>query len=230
MRLSRSAGYAIQAVFQLAQGDGKTPISSQQLALESDMPVRFLLTILSKLVKRDILKSRRGTDGGYLLARRSEDISLLQLIEAVDGPITDVWIQPSVRGQRNGHRRQGPSHQVTGHHNSANGASASGAFSPNGASARGSLHDRGQKGRGFVDVIGPDRRNGNANGHAGLPPLGKRMRGAFVKLTDATRELYDSITIHHLVHATRVGDSGFSAALERLSHAPVSGDARNWVI
>src|SRR5689334_21923135 len=107
MRLSRSAGYAIQAVFQLAQGDGKSPVSSQLLASESDMPVRFLLTILSKLVKRGILKSRRGTDGGYFLARRAEDITLLDLIEAVDGPITDVWIQPVVRGQRNGHRHKG---------------------------------------------------------------------------------------------------------------------------
>lgn len=225
MRLSRSAGYAIQAVLQLAQGDGKSPISSQQLAVDSDMPVRFLLTILSKLVKRGILKSRRGTDGGYLLARRAEEISLLQLIEAVDGPITDVWIQPSARGQRNGHRHEGP-----GHHGSANGASSSSGFRPNGASGRINLHERGQTGRGFVDVIGSDRRNGNGNGHAALPPLGKRVRGAFVKLTDATRELYDSITIHNLVHATREGDGGFSAALERLSHAPVSGDARNWVI
>lgn len=225
MRLSRSAGYAIQAVFQLAQGDGKTPISSQQLAVESDMPVRFLLTILSKLVKRGILKSRRGTVGGYLLARRADEISLLQLIEAVDGPITDVWIQPSARGQRNGHRRHGP-----GHSTSANGVSASSVLSPFGASARTKLHERGQTGRGFVDLIGSDRRNSNTNGHAALPPLGKRVRGAFVKLTDATRQLYDSITIASLVHATREGEGGFSAALERLSHAPVSGDARNWVI
>ncbi len=189
------------------------------------MPVRFLLTILSKLVKRSILKSRRGTDGGYLLARRAEEISLLQLIEAVDGPITDVWIQPSARGQRNGHRHNGPIQ-----HNSANGASASSVFSPNGASGRINMHERGQNGRGFVDVIGPERRNGSVNVHAGLPPLGKRVRGAFVKLTDATRELYDSINIHDLVHATREGDGGFSAALERLSHGPVGGDARNWVI
>lgn len=189
------------------------------------MPVRFLLTILSKLVKRGILKSRRGTVGGYLLARRADEISLLQLIEAVDGPITDVWIQPSARGQRNGHRRHGP-----GHSTSANGVSASSVLSPFGASARTKLHERGQTGRGFVDLIGSDRRNSNTNGHAALPPLGKRVRGAFVKLTDATRQLYDSITIASLVHATREGEGGFSAALERLSHAPVSGDARNWVI
>src|SRR5690606_22911216 len=107
---------------------------------------------------------------GYLLARRGEEISLLQLIEAVDGPITDVWIQPSARGQRNGHRHKGSGPQT-----SANGASASSVFGSNGASGRINMHERGQNGRGFVDVIGPDRRNGNANGHAGLPPLGKRV-------------------------------------------------------
>jgi Rrf2 family protein len=225
MRLSRSAGYAIQAVFQLAQGDGKTPISSQQLAVASDMPVRFLLTILSKLVKRGILKSRRGTDGGYLLARRANEISLLQLIEAVDGPITDVWIQPSTRGQRNAYRHKGP-----GNHVPVNVAAANNVLSPNGSAGRNKMQERGQNGRGFVDVIGPERRNGSANGHMGVMPLGKRVRGAFTKVTDATRELYDSITIASLVHATREGDDGFSAALERLSHGPVSGDARNWVI
>jgi Rrf2 family protein len=52
------------------------------------MPERFLLQILRHLVTHDILHSTRGVDGGYSLGRKPEEISLLEVIEAVDGPMS----------------------------------------------------------------------------------------------------------------------------------------------
>lgn len=54
------------------------------------MPERFLLQILRNLVAHGILESTRGVDGGYMLERSPEDISLLDLIEAIDGPMSAV--------------------------------------------------------------------------------------------------------------------------------------------
>ena len=54
------------------------------------MPERFLLQILRNLVAHGILESTRGVDGGYTLERRPEDISLLEVIEAIDGPLTST--------------------------------------------------------------------------------------------------------------------------------------------
>ena len=88
MKLSRTVEYAVQAVLQLAQHDEKgTPVPCSHLASEGMMPERFLLQILRGLVTHGILSSTRGVDGGYALKRDPQEISLLELIEAVDGPL-----------------------------------------------------------------------------------------------------------------------------------------------
>jgi len=88
MKLSRTAAYALQATLQLAQSDASgVPIPCRCLATEGGMPERFLLQILRSLVTHGILKSTRGVEGGYRLDRNPEEISLLELIEAVDGPV-----------------------------------------------------------------------------------------------------------------------------------------------
>jgi Rrf2 family protein len=58
------------------------------------MPERFLLQILRNLVTHGILRSTRGVDGGYSLERKPEDISLLDLIEAIDGPLIATLPDP----------------------------------------------------------------------------------------------------------------------------------------
>ena len=88
MKLSRTAGYAVQATLLLAQTNSQGPIPCSRLAAEGQMPERFLLQILRSLVTRGILESTRGVEGGYRLRRQPEQISLLDVIEAVDGPIT----------------------------------------------------------------------------------------------------------------------------------------------
>jgi Rrf2 family protein len=90
MKLSRTVAYALQATLQLAQLDDHGPIPCSRLAAEGKMPERFLLQILRNLVSRGILSSTRGVDGGYKLDRKPEDISLLNIIEAIDGPITPL--------------------------------------------------------------------------------------------------------------------------------------------
>ena len=87
MKLSRTVGYALQATLQLAQSDTAAPVPCSQLAAKGHMPERFLLQILRNLVTHGILHSSRGVDGGYMLDRKPEDISLLEVIEAVDGPL-----------------------------------------------------------------------------------------------------------------------------------------------
>jgi Rrf2 family protein len=87
MKLSRTVAYALQATLQLAQTESGTPIPCSRLAAEGKMPERFLLQILRNLVAHGILSSTRGVEGGYTLDRHPEDISLLELIEAIDGPM-----------------------------------------------------------------------------------------------------------------------------------------------
>jgi len=96
MKLSRTAGYALAATLQLAEADPSVPIPCSRLAAQGRMPERFLLQILRSLVTHGILHSTRGVEGGYTLQRPAEDISLLDVIEAVDGPMKSA--PPAVEG------------------------------------------------------------------------------------------------------------------------------------
>jgi len=87
MKLSRTVLYALQATLHLAQADSNSPIPCSQLATQGEMPERFLLQILRNLVTKDILRSTRGAEGGYALVRRPDEITLLDIIEAIDGPL-----------------------------------------------------------------------------------------------------------------------------------------------
>ncbi len=96
MKLSRTVAYAIQACLQLAQADSQQPVPCSQLAADGHMPERFLLQILRHLVTHGILHSTRGVEGGYTLERKPVDISLLDIIEAIEGPL--VSSIPAVEG------------------------------------------------------------------------------------------------------------------------------------
>jgi Rrf2 family protein len=86
MKLSRTVAYAVRATLQLAQQESDGPVPCSKLASEGKMPERFLLQILRNLVTHGILRSTRGVDGGYALVRPADQISLLQVIEAIEGP------------------------------------------------------------------------------------------------------------------------------------------------
>ena len=93
MRVSAKADYAIRAAVELAAA-GEGPVKGDRIAQAQDIPSNFLENILGDLRNAGLVASRRGADGGYWLARPAEEISLADVIRAVDGPLA------AVRGER----------------------------------------------------------------------------------------------------------------------------------
>ncbi|WP_152100343.1 RrF2 family transcriptional regulator [Lacipirellula parvula] len=87
MRISRASTYALLATVQLSDSPASPPIPCSQLAQLGDMPERFLLQVLRNLVNEGLLKSTRGVDGGYRLAKPLSQITMLEIVEAIDGPV-----------------------------------------------------------------------------------------------------------------------------------------------
>src|SRR3954468_10098988 len=94
MRVSAKADYAIRAVAELGAAEGAGQLRADKIAEAQDIPIKFLETILLELKHAGIVKSQRGPEGGYALARPPQDISLADVIRAVDGPLANV------RGER----------------------------------------------------------------------------------------------------------------------------------
>ena len=93
MRVSAKADYAVRAAVELAAaGDG--PIKGEQIATAQGISLKFLENILSELRVSGIVCSRRGAEGGYWLARPAAEISIADVMRAVEGPLA------SVRGER----------------------------------------------------------------------------------------------------------------------------------
>jgi Rrf2 family protein len=88
MRTSRSTGYALLAVGYIAKHQGKNIVLSHTISEEYDIPLEYLLKILQQLVRANVLRSKRGPRGGFTLAKPASKITMLQIIEAVDGPMT----------------------------------------------------------------------------------------------------------------------------------------------
>jgi Rrf2 family protein len=93
MQISARTDYAIRALAELASS-GPGPVKSERLAQAQQIPAKFLENILSELRHANLLLSQRGADGGYWLARPANEITLADIIRAVDGPLANV------RGQR----------------------------------------------------------------------------------------------------------------------------------
>jgi Rrf2 family protein len=89
VRVSAKADYAIRAAVELAAaGDG--PVKGERIAQAQAIPSNFLENILADLRNAGLVASRRGADGGYWLARPAEEVSLADVIRAVDGPLANV--------------------------------------------------------------------------------------------------------------------------------------------
>jgi Rrf2 family protein len=87
MKLTRASSYALHAVVFMAGQKGNRPVASHFIADKEHIPERFLLKVLKPLVSARILHSVKGPNGGYRLAKTAKEISLLEILEAVDGPI-----------------------------------------------------------------------------------------------------------------------------------------------
>ena len=88
MRVSRSTGYALLAVGYIAKNQGDGVVLSQDVSRKYDIPLEYLLKILQQLVRANVLRSKRGPRGGFSLAKPTNKITMLEVIEAVDGPLT----------------------------------------------------------------------------------------------------------------------------------------------
>lgn len=93
MRISAKADYALRAAAELATADGG-PVKGEQLATKQQIPPKFLENILGDLRHAGLVRSQRGADGGYWLQRPADEITLAEIVRAVEGPLA------TVRGQR----------------------------------------------------------------------------------------------------------------------------------
>lgn len=87
MQITRQADYATRAVLYLARNRNGKRVATSQVAKEQQIPSSFLAKIISQLSIAGLLHTSRGAHGGIALARNPEQITLLQVIEAIDGPI-----------------------------------------------------------------------------------------------------------------------------------------------
>jgi Rrf2 family protein len=87
MQITRQADYAVRAVLYLARLDKNKRAATSQVAQEQHIPPSFLAKIISQLSIAGLLHTSRGARGGVTLARDPKEITLLEVIEAIDGPI-----------------------------------------------------------------------------------------------------------------------------------------------
>ena len=90
MRVSAKTDYAIRAALELAGADGAAPVKGERIATAQAIPLRFLENILMQLRHAGLVESRRGADGGYRLARPPGEVTLADIIRAIDGPLAGV--------------------------------------------------------------------------------------------------------------------------------------------
>lgn len=98
MKISAKDEYACLAVLELAlHYDPDLPIRVQDIAERQNIPVKFLFQIMQVLKRVDIVRSKRGTDGGYVLARPPDDVTVGDVIQSISGPF--VQLSPNCNGE-----------------------------------------------------------------------------------------------------------------------------------
>src|SRR6201998_4891562 len=90
MRMSAKAEYAVRAMVQLANVDGGVSGKTEELANATSSPPQFLVDILFDLRNDRLVRSHRGRDGGYELARPGDEISIADVLRSIDGPLASV--------------------------------------------------------------------------------------------------------------------------------------------
>ncbi len=86
MRVSAKADYAVRAAVELAAADEGAPVKGERLATSQDIPLQFLEHILLELKHQGLVRARRGAKGGYWLARPAEEVTVADVVRAVEGP------------------------------------------------------------------------------------------------------------------------------------------------
>ncbi len=87
LKLSNKGLYGVKALYELAVRYGENPITIREISERHGLPVAFLEQVLHTLKKQELVESHRGANGGYCLARDPDDITIGDVIRALDGPI-----------------------------------------------------------------------------------------------------------------------------------------------
>ena len=90
MRISAKADYAVRAAVELAGAPGDKPVKAERIATAQHIPLNFLENILGELRHAGIVRSHRGADGGFRLAKPAEDVTIADIIRALEGPLASV--------------------------------------------------------------------------------------------------------------------------------------------
>ncbi len=88
MKVSRSTAYALLAIGYIAKNQGDGTVPSEHISTQYNIPLEYLLKILQQLVRAKVLRSKRGPQGGFWLVKPTDKITMLEIIEAVAGPLT----------------------------------------------------------------------------------------------------------------------------------------------
>ena len=90
MRITAKADYAVRAALELAASEDGEPIKGERLSEAQEIPLQFLEHILLELKHARIIRTKRGVHGGYWLARSPDEITLADVIRAVEGPLANI--------------------------------------------------------------------------------------------------------------------------------------------
>jgi Rrf2 family protein len=90
MRISAKADYAVRAVVELAAAEGDKPVKAERVATAQQIPLNFLENILGELRHAGIVRSHRGAEGGFRLAKPANEVTVADVIRAVEGPLASV--------------------------------------------------------------------------------------------------------------------------------------------
>lgn len=90
MRISAKADYAVRAALELAAAPEGEPVKGEQLAQAQDIPLQFLEHILLELKHARLIRAKRGYKGGYWLDRSADEITIADVIRAVEGPLANI--------------------------------------------------------------------------------------------------------------------------------------------
>ena len=90
MRISAKADYAVRAIVELAADEGDKPVKAERIATAQEIPLNFLENILGELRHAGLVRSHRGAEGGFRLAKPPDEVTVADVIRAVEGPLASV--------------------------------------------------------------------------------------------------------------------------------------------
>ena len=90
MRIPAKVDYGIRALAEIAAAGPGVPVKGETMAAAQGLPLKYLLGILNELRRGRLVRSQRGPDGGYVLSRPPEDITLADIFRVLDGPLAEI--------------------------------------------------------------------------------------------------------------------------------------------